>query len=164
MRYLQGLTGRSMEIKRYTKNRIQDAIQFERNLRTEEDTWGWEIDERYIEAVTDSFDDPAFANSISLLAYVGDQVIGRIDSTMICSHFDGSVKAYLDWICVLKSQRHQGVAQALLSCLQMELKEYGVDTLIGLIDSNVGAQRFYRSLPNAIVRDEGIWIDVHLIK
>lgn len=160
MRYLQKLKGTPMEIKRYTKNCIQDAIEFERKLRTEEDTWGWKIDERYIEAVTNSFDNPAFSNSISLLAYVGNQVIGRIDSTMICSHFDGSVKAYLDWICVLKSQRHQGVAQALINCLQKELKQYGVDTLIGLIDSNVGAQRFYRSLPNAIVRDEGIWIDV----
>ncbi len=80
-----------MEITRYTKDRIQDVIEFERNLRKEEDTWGWEIDEKYIETVTRSFDDPAFAKSLSLLAYVGNQVVGRIDSTMICSHFDGSV-------------------------------------------------------------------------
>lgn len=149
-----------MEITRYTKDQIQDVIKFERNLRKEEDTWGWEIDEKYIETVTRSFDDPAFANSLSLLAYVGNQVVGRIDSTMICSHFDGSVKAYLDWICVLRSHRHQGVAQALMNSLQNELKQCGVDTLIGLIDSNDGAQRFYRSMPNALVRDEGIWIDV----
>lgn len=149
-----------MEIKRYTKDRIQDVIAFERNLRAEEDTWGWEIDEKYIEAVTKSFDDPAFANSISLLAYAGDQVVGRIDSTMICSHFDGSVKAYLDWICVLKSCRHQGIAQALMNVLQEQLRQHGADTLIGLIDSNAEAQRFYRSMPNALVRDDGIWIDV----
>lgn len=149
-----------MEIKRYTKGRIQDVITFERNLRKEEDCWGWEIDEKYIETVTKSFDDPAFANSISLLAYVDNQVVGRIDSTMICSHFDGSVKAYLDWICVIKSYRHKGVAQALMASLQIELKQYGVDTLIGLIDSNMEAQQFYRSMPNALVRDEGIWIDI----
>ena len=39
------------------------------------------------------------------------KVVGRIDSTKVCSHFDGSTKAYLDWICVIKSNRHRGVAQ-----------------------------------------------------
>ena len=41
-----------------------------------------------------------------------------------------------------------------------ELKEQGVDTLIGLIASNNDAQRFYRNLPNSEIRDEGIWIDL----
>ncbi len=149
-----------MEIKRYTKDRIADVIEFEKNLRKEESTWGWEIDEAYVENVTRSFENPAFENSLSLLAYMDGKVVGRIDSSIICSHFDGSVKAYLDWICVLKSCRHQGVAQALMGTLQRQLKERGVDTLIGLIDSAEGAQRFYRALPNAMIRDEGIWIDI----
>lgn len=87
--------------------------------------------------------------------------MGRIDSTLICSHFDGSTKAYLDWICVLKSHRHRGTAQALMTELRRILKEEcGADTLIGLIASNPEAQRFYRSLPEALIRDEGIWIDL----
>lgn len=149
-----------MEIKRYTKERICDVLRFEENLRKEEPGWGWEIDEAYVDAVKKSFENPAFENALSLLAYEGGSVVGRIDASLICSHFDGSVKAYLDWICVLKSHRHQGVAQTLMSGLQRELKERGVDTLIGLIDAAEGAQRFYRSLPNAMIRDEGIWIDV----
>ena len=88
------------------------------------------------------------------------KVVGRIDSTKICSHFDGSTKAYLDWICVIKSYRHKGVAQGLMTALRKELKAQGVDTLIGLIASNEDAQRFYRSLPNTLIRDEGIWIDL----
>ena len=92
-----------MEIKHYTKDRIPDVLQFERDLRSEENFWGWEIDDKYIADVTASFDNPAFANSLSLLAYVDGKVVGRIDSTKICSHFDGSTKAYLDWICVIKS-------------------------------------------------------------
>ena len=147
-----------MEIKEYTKARIPDVLQFERDLRAEEDFWGWEIDEKYISDVTASFEDPAFANSLSLLAYMDGKVVGRIDSTRICSRFDGSIKAYLDWICVIKSHRHAGVAQALMGALRKELKSQGVDTLIGLIASNEEAQRFYRSLPNAQIRDEGIWI------
>ena len=149
-----------MEIKRYTKERICDVLRFEENLRKEEPGWGWEIDEAYVDAVKKSFENPAFENALSLLAYEGGSVVGRIDASLICSHFDGSVKAYLDWICVLKSHRHQGVAQTLMSGLQRELKERGVDTLIGLIDAAEGAQRFYRALPNAMIRDEGIWIDV----
>ena len=110
--------------------------------------------------VTASFENPAFATSLSLLAYMDGKVVGRIDSTLICSHFDGSVKAYLDWICVIKSYRHKGVAQALMQTLRKELKERKADTLIGLIASNEDAQHFYRSLPDSEIRDEGIWINL----
>lgn len=66
----------------------------------------------------------------------------------------------LDWICVIKSYRHRGVAQTLMQTLRKELKAQGVDTLIGLTASNEDAQRFYRSLPWAAIKDEGIWIDL----
>ena len=149
-----------MEIKQYTKALIPDVLLFEHDLRSEENFWGWEIDVKYIADVTASFDSPAFANSLSLLAYMDGKVVGRIDSTKICSHFDGSTKAYLDWICVIKSYRHKGVAQALMQSLRTELRAQGVDTLIGLIASNEDAQRFYRKLPDTEIRDEGIWIDL----
>ena len=149
-----------MEIKHYTKDRISDVLRFERDLRAEENFWGWEIDEKYIADVTASFENPTFANSLSLLAYMDGKVVGRIDSTKICSYFDGSTKAYLDWICVIKSYRHKGVAQALMQILRTELKAQGVDTLIGLIASNEDAQRFYRNLPCSEIKDEGIWIDL----
>jgi ribosomal protein S18 acetylase RimI-like enzyme len=136
-----------IEIKHYTKDQIPDVLQFERDLRSEENFWGLEIDEKYIVDVTASFENPAFANCLSLLAYMDGKVADRIDSTKTCSHFDGSAKAYLDWICVIKSCRHKGVAQALMQTLRKELKNQGVDTLIGLIASNEDAQRFYRNLP-----------------
>ena len=150
-----------MIIKKYTREQIPDVLQFERDLRAEENFWGWEIDEKYISDVTASFDNPAFDNSLSLLAYMDGKVVGRIDSTKICSHFDGSTKAYLDWICVIKSYRHKGVAQALMQALRKELKAQDVDTLIGLIASNEDAQHFYRKLSNSEIRDEGIWIDLN---
>lgn len=59
-----------MEIKQYTKERLQDVLQFERDLRAEEDFWGWEIDEKYIADVTASFENPTFSDSLSLLAYL----------------------------------------------------------------------------------------------
>ena len=148
-----------IEIKRYTKDRIEDVIQFENDLRINED-WGWEIDEDYINKVTVSFEDDSFSDSVSLLAYVDDKVIGRIDSSMIRSHFDGSVKAYLDWICVLKEYRHNGIAQKLLNELKMILKEKGIDTLIALADSSRDAQKFYSRIEDSVMKDTGVWIDL----
>lgn len=149
-----------IQIKKYTKDKILDVLSFEKRLREEENFWGWEINESYIQSVKNSFDDIAFKNSISLLAYDKDIVIGRIDSTIIASHFDGSKKAYLDWICVIKSYRHHGVAQKMLEILREVLKKNNIDTLIALTASNEEAQRFYKNIPNSQMRDIGIWIDI----
>ena len=149
-----------LEIREYTAERIDDVVRFEHELRREEDVWGWEIDAAYLESVRKSFSDESFRDSLSLLAYADGRVVGRIDAAMIKSRFDGSTKAYLDWICVLKSARHQGVAQRLLGELRGRLKERGVDTLIALTAANEEAQRFYRAVPDSIMRDTGIWIDI----
>ena len=147
-------------IEPYTKDRIPDVLDFERRLREEEDFWGWEIDDDYVAAVTRSFEDSAFAPSISLLARDGRAVVGRIDAAIVPSHFDGSRKAYLDWICVLKSSRHQGVAQRLMEALRAELRQRGVSTLVALTAANEEAQRFYQHIPDSRMRDVGIWIDI----
>ena len=138
-----------IEVRKYTKELIQDVIDFEKRLREEETFWGWEIDEAYIESVRRSFEDIEFNTSISLLAYVDEKVVGRIDASIIASHFDGSKKAYLDWICVIKSYRHFGVAQRLLSELLQRLKEKNIETLIALTAINDEAQKFYKSIPNS---------------
>ncbi|MBR3137698.1 MAG: GNAT family N-acetyltransferase [Clostridia bacterium] len=144
----------------YTKADISDVLSFERRLREEEADWGWMIDDAYIAQVEKSFEGDTFRDALSYLAYLDGQVVGRIDGALIRSHFDGSTKAYLDWICVIKSYRHRGVGQALLGRLRQELKARGVDTLIALTASNEEAQRFYKSVPNSCMRDVGIWIDV----
>ncbi len=149
-----------LEIQPYTKDKIPDVLDFERRLREEENFWGWEIDHEYISAVEQSFEDKSFEDSISLLAYDNGVVVGRIDASLIASHFDGSKKAYLDWICVIKSNRHQGVAQRLLESLRKVLKDRHIDTLVALTAANEEAQRFYKSIPNSEMRDIGIWIDI----
>ena len=150
----------ALAINNYTEKDIPAVIDFERRLREEEDVWGWEIDDKYISDVKASFRDPRFENALSLLAYEKEKVIGRIDAVLIPSHFDGSVKAYLDWICVLKSCRHKGAAQALLAALRDRLKALGIDTLVALTAANEEAQRFYQSVENSEMHDVGIWIDV----
>ena len=156
----RGTEPMDIEIRPYTADRVDDVIRFEKELRAQEDVWGWEIDDAYIESVKKSFADESFKDSISLLAYEGPDVTGRIDCCMLKSHFDGSTKAYLDWICVLKNSRHHGVAQALLTTLREQLKARGIDTLIALTAANDEAQRFYKAVPDSIMRDTGIWIDI----
>ena len=151
-----------IEIVLYTEDRIPDVLEFERQLRAEEDDWGWEIDEKYIRMVTDSFHSSRFQDALSLLAYRDGRVVGRIDAVLLPSHFDGSVKAYLDWICVLKSSRHQGVGQALMATLRERLGSMGIDTLVALTASNEEAQRFYKAIPDSQMHDVGIWIDIKL--
>ena len=150
----------NLTIKPYSKDKISDVVDFENRLREEEDFWGWEIDDAYVQSVEKSFNDTAFDNAISLLAYDGEKVVGRIDSTLIASRFDGTKKAYLDWICVIKSYRHKGAAQRLLEALKEILKSKNIDTLIALTAANEEAQSFYRSIPNSEMRDIGIWIEI----
>lgn len=149
-----------INVKPYTADRIEDVVLFEQELRRQEDCWGWEIDEKYLESVRNSFQNPAFGDAISLLAYTDGKVVGRIDASLIRSRFDGTTKAYLDWICVLKSYRHQGVAQRLLNELKKKLKEKGITSLVALTAANDEAQRFYKAIPDSIMRDIGIWIDI----
>ena len=140
-----------MRIEKYTKEHIEVVLDFERELRRQEqDTYYWEIDEAYINNVKNSFSDERFTNSaVSLLAYKNDKVIGRIDASIVFTHFDGTVyEAYLNWICVLKEERHNGVAQLLLQSLKDVLKEKNIDTLVILTAGNEEATKFYDTCEN----------------
>ena len=140
---------------------LAQVFAFEQRLSQEEPGYyHWTEEPGYREKVEASFRETRYANALTLVALAEDGgIVGRIDAALVPSHFDGSVKGYLDWICVLKSWRHRGVAQALMGELRKALAERGVDTLVGLIAANEEAQRFYRSMQGAVIRDEGIWID-----
>ncbi|MBR7174361.1 MAG: GNAT family N-acetyltransferase [Clostridia bacterium] len=149
-------------IKRLEKDDVHKVIAFELELRKQEpDTYYWEPDEAYRRQLEASFDNARFNTSMSFIAVEEDQVIGRIDASVIASRSDASCcSAYLDWICVLKSERHRKVAQALLTALRTECKAQGVGMLIALMAGNDEAQRFYRSVEGASIHDTGIWMEI----
>lgn len=153
---------RMLEIKKLEKDDIGKVIAFERELRKQEpDTYFWEPDETYAKQLEQSFADPRFNTALSFLALRENQVIGRIDASLISSRSDASCfSAYLDWICVLKSERHHKVAQALLKALKAECKAQGVGVLIALMANNEEAQSFYKNVEAASIHDTGIWIDI----
>ena len=151
-----------MVIKEFTREDISAVIAFEKELRKQEpDTYFWEPDEDYARQLDRSFEDARFNTAISLLAMKDGAVIGRIDASLISSRSDASCfSAYLDWICVLKSERHRQTAQRLLDALRNELKQRSVGLLIALMANNEEAQRFYHGVKDAAIHDTGIWMDV----
>ena len=102
------------KVKEFEKDDINSVIAFERELRKQEpDTYYWEPDATYRKLLEQSFEDDRFRNAISFIAVQDDKVIGRIDTSLISSRSDASCfSAYMDWICVLKSERHHKVAHA----------------------------------------------------
>ena len=150
------------EIKEMKKEDVRNVVAFESELRRQEpDTYFWEPDEGYRWQLEQSFDDERFNTALSFIAMKENAVIGRIDASLIASRSDASCyAAYLDWICVLKSERHHQVAQALLEALRAACKRRGVGVLIALMANNEEAQRFYRSVKDASIHDTGIWMDV----
>ncbi len=150
------------EIKPFKIDDVDRVIAFERELRNQEPhTYYWEPDETYREQLKQSFTDPRFNTAISFLAVKEERVIGRIDASLISSRSDASCcSAYMDWICVLKSERHRGVAQDLLKALKDECRRQGVGLLVALMANNDEAQSFYKKVENASVHDTGIWIEI----
>lgn len=150
------------EIKAFEKEDIERVIAFEFELRRQEpDTYYWDPDETYRKQLEQSFEDERFNTAMSFIAVKENKVIGRIDASLISSRSDASCfSAYMDWICVLKSERHHKVAQALLDSLRKECRERGAGVLIALMASNKEAQSFYQDVENSSIHDTGIWIDV----
>ena len=151
-----------MRIKKFEKEDIPEVMAFERELRRQEqDTYYWEPDEAYAEQLEKSFDDPRFNTVMSWIALQDGRVVGRIDASLLSSRSDAACcSAYLDWICVLKDERHRGVAQALLKALRAECRERGAGVLIALTANNDEAQRFYGRIEDAAMHDTGIWMEI----
>ena len=149
-------------VKEFEKKDIDRIIAFEKELRRQEpDTYFWEPDEEYKRQLEQSFSDQRFNTALSFVAVKEDKIIGRIDASLISSRSDASCfSAYLDWICVLKSERHNKVAQKLLNALREACKNQGAGVLIALMANNDEAQKFYRSVEDASIHDTGIWIDI----
>lgn len=146
----------------FEKKHVPIVLDFEKELRIQEpDTYFWEPDKEYGDALESSFSDVRFNNSVSFIAVRYGRVIGRIDAVIIASRNDPECSsAYLDWICVLKSERHGTVGQSLLEAIRKELRSRNVSLLVALMAQNDEAQKFYRSVQGASIHDEGIWIDL----
>ena len=151
-----------IEIKDLAKEDIDKVVTFEKELRRQEpDTYFWDIDDTYIKNVSNSFDDPRFMDAISFLAIADDHVVGRIDISLIASKCSGIIDtAFLDWICVLKSRRHEGIGQAMINHAKRYLKEKGVTSFIILTSENEEAKRYYDAMEKDASIMRALWFDL----
>lgn len=150
-----------VSVKQFTQDKIDGVMEFEQELRRQEPgTFFMDAGDGYRKLLEKSFSDGRFTNALSLLAYEGGRVIGRIDASIIAARSDACCCcAYLDWICVLKEERHRQVAQLLLKELRRELKERGVETLVAIMAHNPESIRFYKAVEYASIHDEAVWMD-----
>lgn len=104
------------------------------------------IDEQGIKSrISDSF----FNRTTSILAKENGMVVGRIEYHFYGCMQDGCKMAYVDWVYVLKSHRHKGIAQRLFREFERDCAQNCIDQYYLIRATNEEADRFYKSFRNA---------------
>ncbi|MCH5151249.1 MAG: GNAT family N-acetyltransferase [Clostridiales bacterium] len=87
--------------------------------------------------------DPFFNKTTSILAKIDGKVVGRIEYHFYGCIQDGYKMAYVDWVYVLKSYRHQGIAQKLFAEFEKDCVKNDINQYYLIRARNDEADRFY---------------------
>lgn len=87
--------------------------------------------------------DPFFNKTTSVLAKMDGQVVGRIEYHFYGCMQDGYKMAYVDWVYVLKSYRHQGIAQKLFAEFEKDCEKNNINQYYLIRAQNDEADSFY---------------------
>ena len=111
------------------------------------------VDEEGIKSrVADSF----FNKTTSILAKVNGQVVGRIEYHFYGCLQDGYRMAYVDWVYVLKSYRHRGIAQKLFAEFEKYCVKNNINQFYLIRAKNEEADRFYSHFTDVELIDSPI--------
>lgn len=105
-------------------------------------------------AVKERIRDPFYQSKKSVLAIENDEAVGRIEYHFYGCIQDGYRMAYVDWVYVLKSHRHQGVAQGLFREFENDCIANHIDQYYLIRATNDGADRFYKSFSDAELNEQ----------
>ena len=97
-----------------------------------------------------------FFNSINILAKADDKIVGRIEYHFYGCIQDGYKMAYVDWVYVLKSYRHQGIAQQLFAEFEKDCVKNDIDEYFLICAENEEAEKFYKHFKNVGLRNSPI--------
>jgi len=139
-----------MKILTLTADNLDKLVEFEIQARaTEGDVFLDKFDsESYTQRILSALSNPHYASATCMMCEdSGSDVIGRIDFALLPSFaFGGELRAYIDWLYVLKTHRHKGAARFLLDSVVSHLRKLGVSDYFLITADNPDAQRFYRKL------------------
>ena len=105
------------------------------------------------QGIKNRIEDPFFNRTTSVLAKENGKVVGRIEYHFYGCMQDGYKVAYVDWVYVLKAQRHKGIAQMLFAEFERDCAQNDIDQYYLIRATNEDADRFYKNFKNASLRD-----------
>ena len=138
---------------------IHMLIDFEKNARiSEPDIFIHDFDAHKFEAETiNAIENPLFASAKCMMYVDNDKVLARLDFVILPSFsFGGDLRAYVDWIYVLKEHRHKGIAQFLFNEMELYLANLGVTEYFLITAENEDAQSFYNSIQGAKITKQNV--------
>jgi ribosomal protein S18 acetylase RimI-like enzyme len=126
---------------------------FEQKARaTEPDTFINEFSVEQFRADTlKALENPVYSGARCLMCIdESENMVGRLDFTLIPSFaFGGDLRAYVDWVYVLKENRHRGVAQLMFEKMEEYLRDCGIHEFFLISAENDEAQSFYSSMKSS---------------
>jgi len=139
---------------------LDKLIDFEKKARiSEAEIFLDDFDEgKFRDETLNALQNPHFASARCLMCVdETGSVLGRLDFSMLSSFaFGGDLRAYVDWVYVLKEHRHKGIAQFLFKKMEAYLTTQDTDEYFLLAAENDEAQRFYRSLENTSIEKQDV--------
>lgn len=133
-----------MTFERLNQDNLEDYIAYLKiAMREEPDMMTTEeVDE---EGIKNRILDPFFGRTTSVLARENGAVVGRIEYHFYGCVQDGARMAYVDWVYVLKSHRHRGIAQMMFQEFERDCARNDIDQYYLIRATNAEADRFYGS-------------------
>ena len=138
-----------------SNNNIDEYIEYLKIAMSEETEMmtAVKVDE---EVIKHRIYDPFFNITKSILAKIDGKVVGRIEYHFYGCVQDGYRMAYVDWVYVLRSYRHQGIAQKLFREFEKDCEQNNIDQYYLIRAKNDNANRFYNHFANAELSESPI--------
>lgn len=137
-----------MVFERLNRDNVEDYIAYLKiAMREEPDLMTADkVDEQGIKS---RISDPFFNRTTSILAKENGKVVGRIEYHFYGCMQDGYRMAYVDWVYVLRSHRHKGIARKLFAEFEKDCARNHIDQYYLIRSKNEDADRFYGKFESA---------------
>lgn len=142
----------TMQFERLNQENVEEYIAYLKIAMNEEpdNMVAEKIDEQ---GIKDRLSDPFFNRTTSILAKENGIVVGRIEYHFYGCIQDGCKMAYVDWVYVLKSHRHKGIAQMLFQEFESDCAQNNIDQYYLIRATNEEANRFYHNFKDVEISD-----------